>query len=112
MVPVLISAPKSLRVSCESSSPISKSVSRLTRSWVSVSVLIILLDVIILVIRIKNVFLKEPPPEWGKSKGKRESLRSLTKDKKGGSLAEYRDGFDCVDAEIFKHIVHLNTEGS
>ena len=73
----------------------------------SVCVLIILLDVIVLVIRIKNVFLKEPPPEWGKSKGKRESLRSITKDKKGGSLADYLDGFDCVDGSILKEYIDL-----
>jgi hypothetical protein len=70
-------------------------------------VLIILLDVIVLVIRIKNVFLKEPPPEWGKSKGKRESLRSITKDKKGGSLADYLDGFLCVDGSILKEYIDL-----
>jgi hypothetical protein len=37
---------------------------------VSVVVLIILLDVIILVIRIKNVFLKEPPPKGERVKEK------------------------------------------
>jgi hypothetical protein len=70
-------------------------------------VLIILLDVIIVVIRIKNVFLKEPPPEWGKSKGKRESLRSITKDKKGGCLTDDLDGFDCVDESILKEGIDL-----
>tara|TARA_R110000822_G_scaffold127218_2_gene262569 strand:+ start:228 stop:539 length:312 start_codon:yes stop_codon:yes gene_type:complete len=69
-----------------------------------------LLDVIVLVIRIKNVFLKEPPPEWGKSKGKRESLRSITKDKKGGSLADYLDGFDCVDGSILKECIDLGAD--
>ena len=76
----------------------------------SISVLIILLDVIILVIRIKNVFLKEPPPEWGKSKGKRESLRSTSKDKKGGSLADNLDGFDCVDGSILKEYIDLGAD--
>jgi hypothetical protein len=75
-------------------------------------VLIILLDVIILVIRIKNVFLKEPPPEGGKSKGKRESLRSITKDKKGGSLADYLDGFGRGYTVTLEHVVNLNAEGS
>ena len=93
MVPVLMSAPKSLRVSWESSSPISKSVSKPTRSCVSVVVLIILLDVIILVIRIKNVFLKEPPPEGGKSKGKSESLRSKGSHKETSGLADNFNGF-------------------
>ena len=76
----------------------------------SVCVLIILLDVIILVIRIKNVFLKEPPPEGGKSKGKRESLRSIAKDKKGGSLADDLDGFDCVDGSILKEYIDLGAD--
>jgi hypothetical protein len=73
-------------------------------------VLIILLDVIILVIRIKNVFLKEPPPEWGKSKGKRESLRSTSKDKKGGCLTDDLDGFDCVDESTLKEGIDLFTD--
>ena len=107
-----MSPPNSSSVSCESNSPISKSVSRLTRSCVSVCVLIILLDVIILVIRIKNVFLKEPAPEWGKSKGKRESLRSITKDKKGGSLADYLDGFLFVDEAKQQEVIDLDAYGS